>query len=403
MADQSRFGSLAAFLRRYAKSWVHGVATAAMTAFGTLTFVDRRFAALALAAYLVPPLAMYVSRATNAGRGGGDSDGRSEAPDDNADFDADATADVDAPGDADVPGDTDGLERSWSVASARTDVDLRDVAAAGGTRYAVGGDGVVLAADGDGWRTSLANGPRAAGRDLAGVAIAGRSGAAWTVGASGTVARLDPEAGRHVDHSEPGGDTNDLVAVAAAGGSEGVDREVVLVADGSGRVRRGAYRDGDLTWRDPVTPGSGSSVAGLALVDDGRGVVCDTNQCVFETADGGRSFRQVGVDDVDGTLTDVAATPNATAVTVADGTVHDYRDGEWTPTRAADVALRALDGREDRLVAVGDDGVVVDRRAERAWDRATTPTHARLDAVAVDESGVVVVGEAGTVLERSAE
>jgi hypothetical protein len=374
MADQSRSGSPLRFLRRYAKSWVHGVATAAMTAFGTLTFVDSRFAALALAAYLVPPFALYLSRATTVGRGAGDGD---------------------------VPGDVDGRERSWSVASARTTVDLRDVAAAGGTRYAVGDDGVVLAADGDGWRTRLANGPRTAGRDLAGVAIAGRGGGAWAVGASGTVARLDPESGRHVDHSEPAGDTNDLVAVAAAGGSESVDREVVLVADGSGRVRRGEYRDGDLAWREPVTPGSGSSVADIALVDAARGWVVDTNQCVFETTDGGRSFHQVGVDDVDGTLTAVAATSAGTAVAADDGVVHEHRDGAWTPTRAADGPLRSLAIDPEHWVAVGDGGLLTERRDANTWAPVPTRTTADLAGVSVGDSLAVAVGENGTIIERT--
>ncbi|RQH00827.1 WD40/YVTN/BNR-like repeat-containing protein [Natrarchaeobius oligotrophus] len=51
------------FFRRYTKTWVHAVATAGLTAFGTLTIVHRWFVVLALASYVVPPLALYVGGA----------------------------------------------------------------------------------------------------------------------------------------------------------------------------------------------------------------------------------------------------------------------------------------------------------------------------------------------------
>jgi hypothetical protein len=55
----------AAFVRRYAKTWVHALATAALTAFGTLTVVDERFAAVAIAAYVLPPVVLYVGGGSN--------------------------------------------------------------------------------------------------------------------------------------------------------------------------------------------------------------------------------------------------------------------------------------------------------------------------------------------------
>ncbi|APX98045.1 hypothetical protein [Natronorubrum daqingense] len=48
------------FFRSYTKTWVHTVATAGLTAFGTLTIVHRWFAGLALATYVLPPIVLYI-------------------------------------------------------------------------------------------------------------------------------------------------------------------------------------------------------------------------------------------------------------------------------------------------------------------------------------------------------
>ncbi|SEH13033.1 hypothetical protein SAMN04487967_1104 [Natronorubrum sediminis] len=48
------------FFRSYTKTWIHTVATAGLTAFGTLTIVHRWFAGLALASYILPPLVLYI-------------------------------------------------------------------------------------------------------------------------------------------------------------------------------------------------------------------------------------------------------------------------------------------------------------------------------------------------------
>ncbi|WP_049926043.1 hypothetical protein [Halopiger goleimassiliensis] len=49
-----------AFYRRYTDTTAHTAATVALTMFGLLVFVDPWFAAIAIACYVVPPLALYV-------------------------------------------------------------------------------------------------------------------------------------------------------------------------------------------------------------------------------------------------------------------------------------------------------------------------------------------------------
>jgi hypothetical protein len=57
--NRSTADGFAAFYREYARTWAHAVATAALTAFGTLTFVHPGFAVVALAAYGLPPVVLY--------------------------------------------------------------------------------------------------------------------------------------------------------------------------------------------------------------------------------------------------------------------------------------------------------------------------------------------------------
>ncbi|WP_424001906.1 WD40/YVTN/BNR-like repeat-containing protein [Haloarcula salina] len=364
----------ATFARRYTKTWVHAVATAALTAFGTLTVVDQRFAAVAIAAYVLPPVVLYL---------GVDGDGDAAA----------ASSSETGPGSS-AASATDSA--TWTLASVPTDARLYDAASTEAGAYAVGADGTLVADDGTGWETVLSDGPRAQSQTLRGVDSVGDGGGVWIAGDGGTVARVDPETGRHVDHSEPAGDTSNLVAVAASSGPDG---ERVLLGDGSGRVRRGDYRDGSVAWRDPVTPGSGSSLAGLAFGADATGWVCDTSQGVFETADAGRSFTDAGIGGVTGTLTDVAATSAGPVVGTDAGVVYRRDSGSWTPERVADAALRSVAGRGDRWLACGDDGAVFERAAAADWERAVTPTTESLNGVAVGGSRALAVGDGGTVLE----
>ena len=51
-----------AFYREYAQTSVHAVTTALLTAFGLLSFVHRAFVALAVTAYVLPPLFLYLTR-----------------------------------------------------------------------------------------------------------------------------------------------------------------------------------------------------------------------------------------------------------------------------------------------------------------------------------------------------
>lgn len=369
MTPQAGRESPTAFVRRYTKTWIHALATAALTAFGTLTFIDTRFAAVAIAAYTLPPLVLYF-------RGTADAETSSKSA-------------------VSEPSTDSTSSRRWTLETVPTDSQLHDVAIADTTAYAVGEDGVVLTRDGEGWSSLLSDGPRAQSTSLQAVDSAGNE-SVWTAGASGTVARIDSETGRHADYSEPASDTSNLVDVAAAAGS---DNETVLLADGSGRIRRGVYHDGEMAWDDPVVPGTGSSIAGLTMVDDSVGWVCDTSQGVFRTTDGGRTFERVGVSAVSGTMTDVTATGAAASVTTDDGVVYRYDSDTWTPRSVADGRLLSI-AAWDRGSLAGGDGTLYECDDAGEWVRALTPASSSIEGVAVTETFAVAVGADGTALKR---
>lgn len=399
-ASQGEEGFVA-FFRRYTKTWYHAVATAALTAFGLLTSYESLFAVVAVGSYVLPPLVLYSTGSLPA------TDEAGAADDSPRSADADPASDPDGAEEHEYdPGSASGAEPEpepepgWRRADAPTDETLADVVATDGGAYAVGDGGSVLAGGPDGWHVVVPDGPGAASNPLAGVDAT--DDGVWFAGENGAVGRLDPGTDRHVDHSAPDGDTTNLAGVAATGGAGG---ETVVLVDGSGRVRLGRYRDGEVAWEEPVTPGSGSSLSGVTLPDASRGFLCDTNDGVYAVADSGTAFDRVGLDAADGTLADVAATPEGCLVCDDAGAVHRYdgSTGTWTPVRVDDGPLHALAARDGRGLAGGDGGAAFERADGAAdWERIVTPVTVPLYGVALGEDGAVAVGADGTVVERDA-
>ncbi|MFC7232807.1 WD40/YVTN/BNR-like repeat-containing protein [Saliphagus sp. GCM10025308] len=459
MATNTKTDNFGAFFRRYTKTWVHAVATAGLTAFGTLTIYYRGFAVLALASYVVPPIVLYVARGrrsgavtatdgdvsrsraktdpradrpkpvssggntrstrrveTNSGMGtstgaGSDADEHTNADvgsDTGTDTDTDSAVDTAANG---TSGPSSRPEKAhWTTVDSPTDATLHDVAVGTGA-VAVGTGGTALLATDDEWEAVLEHGPAGQDQDLHGVDVTDDGGVAWIAGGGGAVARLEMATGRHTDFSAPDDRTDNLAGLAAAGPT---GDETVLLITGSGAVVRGRYRNGDLAWAEPVTPGSGSSLSGVTLRDDETGYCCDTNDGVFRTDDGGRTFDTIGIDGSEGTLTDVVAGEDvgdgegeggetACHASTDAGFVYRYDESPpaWTPDRVGDDAITALARAGNHLVAIDDQGGVYDRPDRTAdWEHAVTGASGPLHGVAIGPDRAVAVGEGGTVLER---
>ena len=391
MAD-SHDGGFVDFFQRYARTWVHAVSTAVLTLFGTLTFIDRWFAAVAVAGYVLPPVVLY---ATGTLPGTPDERGESEADEETSD--APGSVDGESGGTV-APEPTDGTDDApagWTTVRTPTDATLFDATLTEAGAFAVGADGIVLSRDGENWAVELADGPGAEGRDLRSVDAVGD--AVWVAGDGGALGRLDASSGRHVDYSAPADRTDAWTDIAVAGT---VDDATLLLVNGSGEVFCGRSRDGDLIWEPPVKPGSGSSLVGATLVDSEVGYLCDSNDTVFQTVDGGASFEAVDIAGADGTATDIAATACGAAVTFDDGTVRTYAEGTWTPTRPSETPLVALALHDERALACSTDGAVHERPAPGAnWDRRKV-VDVPLSGVATGPVRSVVVGADGTVAER---
>ncbi|SDK78534.1 hypothetical protein [Natronorubrum texcoconense] len=518
------------FFRNYTKTWIHAVATAGLTAFGTLTIVHRWFAALAIASYLVPPIALYlrhgrarpredsasvadssdgsssssgderesgsvaesgqsgesehagarasaqetttnestantpdaaadasssetagtepnttVERRSTAGSGGDEAGGAALEHADSVNGDAAEPARSDAavdeePTEAGTTRDQSTVDEStgasaetqpeWNAVDVPTDATLRDATVSSSGGYAVGDGGTVLAdsgngesggngesadtggngksadtggngenGDGDEWRVLLEDGPTAGGNDLRGVDTTSDGGAVWVAGDSGSLGRIDDETGRHVDYTAPDDITDNWLGVAVAGES---GAETILLINGSGAVLRGRYRGDALEWTGPEKPGSGSSLSGVALLEDGVGYCCDTNDGVFETTDGGESFERVGLEGADGTLTDVATTGEGECLVAADdGVVHRYDGPTWTPERVADRAASGIARHDERVTVCTDDAVYERAGPTGDWERFDVDASGPLLGVSIDGARGVAVGENGTFVERS--
>lgn len=112
------------YYRMYIRTAAHAAATAALTGFGLLIFIDPLFAALAILSYICPPVFLYsidadigkdpdsgelaTLRASSETNSDSDSDTDSDSDDGDSDSDSD-DGDVDSDG-ADADADADGAD-----------------------------------------------------------------------------------------------------------------------------------------------------------------------------------------------------------------------------------------------------------------------------------------------------
>jgi photosystem II stability/assembly factor-like uncharacterized protein len=453
MADSSAGGGgFFAYYRQYARSGVHAASTAALTAIGLwASFTGNRlFILLAIAVYVFPPVFLYLtgegervpsvvgedistsddvdrSNARTDETHGNDnshdrSDGRVERPgadataehrttDESTNLDASGTASATG-GDDDeeridggadeITSESDGNDRDgdesaepdWTEIDTPTDRSLLDVVTTREGAYAVGEGGVVLVCDGDEWTVALDDGPTANANVLRGVDGTDDGDAIWFAGDSGVLGRFAD--GTLTDHSAPKDRTSTWEDVAVTG--ESGDERIHLV-NGSGELLRGSYEEGTVPWAEIKKPGSGSSISSIAFVDDDRGYLCDTNQSVYETTDGGESFERIGIEDANTAFTGVAASDDETLVTADDGSLFRHDGAVWTRRRPGKVALSAIALGGEAGFAAGDGGAVYER-TDGDWKSVETPVTADLRGIAVGNGRVVAVGVEGTIVER---
>jgi photosystem II stability/assembly factor-like uncharacterized protein len=382
------FGS---FYRKYAKTGIHTAATAALTGFGLLTFLHPGFVVVAVGAYVLPPVYIYLTS------------------DEKEDQDADSDELAETTTRTETDSASDAGEIGWTETDTPTDESLYDVAVSRNGPYAVGANGTVLAhqAGSDTWDYVVEEGPTVQSNDLRGVDVSSDGRHVWFAGDSGVLARYAVEADRLTDYSSPNDITSAWEDIAVTGTAG--DESIYLVT-GSGEVLRGVSRDGDIRWGSTVKPGSGSSMASVEFTDENenRGYLCDTNQTVFETTDGGESYAIIGIENAHCTFTDIAAiSPEQIIVSGDNGTVSRY-DGNgdnWTTLSVGEHAITAIDGRNGNGLASSERGTIYEYTSD-GWESVsdTTLMNATLHGITLgtDASGVAV-GDNGTVIHRQGE
>lgn len=345
-------------------------------------------------------------RATTASRETPESEPGSVSDSERHEVDPDSGGGVDPDGEptfetsgtpADTGGDQDDVDREWVESESPTDEGLCDVVIARDGPYAIGDEGGVFTT-GDGWETVLEHGPTTEGNALCGAAVSTDSRHVWFAGNSGVLGQYDVEQSRLTDYSAPRDITNNWADVAAIGPA---GKETLYLVDGSGQLLRGENDGGELTWDEPRTPGSGSSMTSVVFIEE-AGYCCDTNAGVFETTDGGDSWERIGIEDAGADFTDIApVSPEAISVSCDDGTVFRYDGANWTKLYVGEESLCAIDRTDETGLICGSDGAIYER-TQGGWEREPTPVEGTLHGIAIGrDCPSIAVGEDGTILEHT--
>ncbi|WP_435097140.1 hypothetical protein [Halarchaeum sp. P4] len=326
--------------------------------------------------------------------------GRAGAADANGTADPDNASignETDGDGTQDLPEGTS----EWTEADVPVEASLNDVVTAKDGLYAVGESGVVLHRESDGtWSTVVENGPYAAQNELAGAAVTDNGGHVWFAGGSGALGVYKIPTGQVTDYSFPKEHTSSWsdVAVVGLAGSEWV-----FLVNSSGELFRGRMDAGSMTWADEVVePGSGTTIPAICTDSNGFGYVADSSGAVYESVDGGKSWKKIGIKGNDGALYDIAALGTHTIdVAGDDGHLFNFNGFRWDRRDIGQKTLYAVSrSRRDGVVA-GEGGHVWEF-TEDGWTEADSPTGAQLNGTTLGSSThpAVVVGGSSTVLER---
>lgn len=408
-------GGFFAYYRRYAHSGIHAASAAALTAMiGLATFARNRwFVVFGIGVYVFPPIFLYL---TDEGENvptivGTDTTDTANTDDTLAvgDESDSGVADHESAADSNVTertessvsnvgidhADTIDVGPDWNAVDVPTENSLYDAVSTANSAFAVGDGGVVLDRHDEEWSVAVENGPTANSNPLRGVDATADGGALWFAGDNGVLGRYENT--QLTDHSAPDDRTDTWTDVAITG-KAGTER--IHLVNGSGELLRGTYDGGTIEWDEIEKPGSGSSIAALAFADDDRGYLCDTNQSVYATTDGGKTDEEIGIKDANTAFTDIAATDSAVVVTGDDGSLFRFDGAVWTRFTPGESSLSAVDLVDGGGLVAGDAGAVFELVDDR-WESVMTPIDADLAGVSIGRTGPdIAVGVDGTIIER---
>lgn len=270
--------------------------------------------------------------------------------------------------------------------------------------YAVAGSGDVLARRRGGWDQSyekvLDAGLTTQGKNFYGAAVSDDGRNCWVVGESGVVGQYDVVDEQFTDYSQPNDATSTWYDVAVTGAA---GDETVHLVNGSGEYLTGEKTAaGGMDWGTASVFNAGNSIRGLVMRGDGSGWTCDTAGQVYETTDGGSTWRHIGIDAASVSLYDIAESGGSLVVAGGNGYLYEYDGSTWTGFQPSQNSIYGVDWADGERMAVGGNGVIYERKSSR-WETTNLSTSKTLNDVALDSTGEYpdsVVGNAGYLYER---
>ncbi|WP_227378342.1 WD40/YVTN/BNR-like repeat-containing protein [Haladaptatus halobius] len=287
----------------------------------------------------------------------------------------------------------------WRRVESPTEKTLYSVVQSTKGPYAVGEGGKVLAERRDGWVVVVKHGPTGEGNTLRGTAVSDDGRHVWFAGGSGVLGVYDVVNRQMTDYSAPKEKTSTWEDIAVTGSAGG---EHIYLINGSGELLQGENDGGKVNWGTVIKPGGGSSMKGIAFVDEGIGYICDTNAKVYETLNGGDKWSTIGIEGGSVGLYDVApVSPDRINVAGGSGSVFRYNGFTWTRLKLGENTINAIDRTKDGGLAAGGGGSIY--RLTDNWQVEPTPTTNTLHGIIVgtEDFSETAIGGSGTILQRS--
>lgn len=295
---------------------------------------------------------------------------------------------------------------SWEAVNSPANSVIHDAVMTREGPYAVGASGNVFARRADGWETVIDKGPTVKNNPLRSCDVTSDGRNVWFAGGSGVIGQYDVTEEEITDYSAPKGKTSTWEAVTAVGPAG--DERVALV-NGSGEYFTGTKTSaGGMNWGTAIKPGGGSSAKGIDFLDKQIGYICDTTSKIYETTDGGKSWKTIGLGGSGSVALYGIAAVSRDRIYAAggDGSIFRYNGDIWTKTDAGGAILHDISwrgGENGKGLAGGGGGSLFDYRDRQGWNREETSMSNTIRGVAIDVTGnypSVAVGSSGTILER---
>lgn len=248
----------------------------------------------------------------------------------------------------------------------------------GGT-YLVGDGGDLYENRGGRWERLLDAGPTANQKTLYGTDVSDDGRNVWYCGGNGVVGQYDTLERRFTNYSFPNGLKNQWSDIAVTGPA---GEERVTLVNSSAQVVTGTKTAaGGMDWDDTLTPNGGAPIYAVDYFSGTGARFSDGDGNVYETADGGGSWTNVGIEGMGKALHDICCEASDRTVAVGGGGRFVEYDGTgWSVSQVGGTTVYAVDRNGSHGTAVGGSGYAYEY-ADGSWEQQGTNSSATLRGV----------------------